>query len=258
MPKLLLDPKFVVSEYLSGKSAAKIARENGCSVWSVIERLRNEKIVQRPNNVPHSLNLSENDKTKFLSLVDGLMLGDGSIHKKGYIQVHQHVKRLGWLEQIQQEFATINCVSKIHKLKPKKNPAFIDGRQIMTGEHYGLYTQAVIELREQRKRWYPNGKIVPKDVFINDLSTAMWFSGDGTHNGYSLTFCTQGFTKECVDMLHTKLNDKFCIKSTFREHRENQYVVSISNKKDSLKLRNAVIKNIPECCLYKFDGLKEF
>lgn len=52
-----LIPEQLAEAYNSGISAFKLAKDNGCSIWSILKRLREQGVEIRPDGVEHRLNL---------------------------------------------------------------------------------------------------------------------------------------------------------------------------------------------------------
>ena len=95
----------LVRSYRSGTSAYRLAKNNGCSVWSVITRLRKAGVEMRPDGVPKSLIMTVDQGKTFDSLNTGLLLGDASINgnqtdrtEKCFLRMEQSDRRRGWLD----------------------------------------------------------------------------------------------------------------------------------------------------------------
>jgi hypothetical protein len=84
-----LDVTTIVEAYRNGESASSIARRSQVSVWSVITRLRKAGIDIRANQQERRLDLTPGPFKEFRALVDGLLLGDGSIGRKGELRLHE-------------------------------------------------------------------------------------------------------------------------------------------------------------------------
>lgn len=78
---LRLSTEQLVSAYNSGTSAYRLAKDNECSIWSIITRLRKAGVEIRPDGVPKYLNLTPDRKQVFDSI-------NGSIkHREPYEQI---------------------------------------------------------------------------------------------------------------------------------------------------------------------------
>lgn len=165
----------------------------------------------------------------------GLLLGDGHISKKLYpgkysdgrptsrLDVLRSEKDKEYLlENVEsfKEFVTKKAVreqKQSSKSLDKINTAR-DGIPRIEKTYKGIrfMTRNHHVFGEARLRWYPNGiKIVPKDLtYLSPLTVAIWFADDGMCTKYhdnrlTITFHTNGFTKEDVERLIDILNTQF-------------------------------------------------
>lgn len=139
---------------------------------------------------------------KEMSFLDGLLLGDGFIEKKG--------GKLG-LNTSSLQFAEF-----VMNLFPKyiwtdsgimTNKVY-DKRIDKTLTIYRLISHNNVFFEKQRKRWYTEEgkKIVPTDVRINKDSVLLWYLGDGTlcqhykrKETNEIKLCTNSFTYDEID-----------------------------------------------------------
>ena len=114
-----------------------------------------------------------------------------------------------------------------------------------------------------RGQWYgelkkkKSPKIVPVDLQLNWLTTAIWFCDDGSHWGplKAIRFYTDGFTETDVELLIAKVRDDLHIRSKRWSHR-GRPTIKI-HKDDYGDFLHNVKCYIPwECMRYKLDGLK--
>lgn len=251
----------LVERYEAGESASVLARSRGVSVWSVITRLRKAGIrirsAEQQNRL--QLDLSQENLEVFLSLVDGLMLGDGWIDRKGLLRLEQCSRRLGWVEQVQDALAGVGADSRIVPIPPRVRK--IGGREVRSGGGHLLYTPAYAELKPQRRRWYPEGdKRVPADVRLTPLSLSHWFAGDGTsHEHGHLFFCTDGFPRQDVELLICALQGQVGIEARVkRTSRPGQFWVAIYKLDEAVKLRELIEPHLAECFSYKLRYVRPF
>ena len=125
-------------------------------------------------------------------------------------------------------------------------------------------TYSYIELDEQRKRWYPNGKkIVPKDVRLTPIVLAQWYMGDGNLElkrkaSYRITFCTDSFTKEENNFLANILKEKYGYTLIVRRYKkEKGYRIFMSRQDD---VKDFLLKTSPykvSCFDYKWRALND-
>lgn len=248
----------IIEEYESGSSAASLARKYQANIWSILTRLRGAGVPIRSNKEQNEkrLNLDDRQNEKFVSIVDGLLLGDGRIGEKGLLRLEQSKKRLGWLEHVAFNLSTIGADTRLIPIPPRERE--LEGRKI---RHKGgglVYTPCYVELQEQKKRWYPEGKkIVPEDVVLTPLSLAYWFCGDGSYDkSGSLVFYTNSFRKENVERLARELTllgvEARCVPA----QRSNEYTVSVTKKEAACRFKEIVEPHMPECCMYKLQHVR--
>lgn len=147
-------------------------------------------------------------------LVDGLLLGDGSIECGRYgarLRLGQCADHRDWVKQVQQLFEGAGVICGVRDALPE-TPARIWGKVYRRQGTCKLTTRSYAFLKDQRERWYPHGsKRVPKDVLLTPLSLAHWYAGDGTVGckGYHAKFCTDGFPEQDVLFLIRRLHEVF-------------------------------------------------
>ena len=165
----------------------------------------------------------------------GLLLGDGHIPKKLYPGKYSDGRPTSRLDVLRsqkdkdyllenvdsfKEFVTKKAIREqnqsskaLDQINTARNgiprtEKLYKGIRFMTRNHHAF--------GEARLRWYPNGiKIVPKDLtYLSPLAVAIWFADDGMCTKYhdnrlTITFHTNGFTKEDVERLIDILNTQF-------------------------------------------------
>jgi hypothetical protein len=242
----------LVKAYQAGTSAVKLAHTNHVSVWAVLKRLRDAGVQIRPSGVRKMLGLAPEATSILREIVDGLLLGDGSIAaNKPSLRIEQSADRDGWLTELQAQLACIGVWSNSTRIPPKTK--MIDGRSITKGWSRVLYTSVCDEMRAERLRWYPDKiKRIPADIVLSPRTIALWFAGDGTYNGYgNLFFCTNGFLREEVEGLADALSvfgvQAYCAPAG----RFDEYKVNVTKRDDAERLRVLMDPFLPTCCTYK-------
>lgn len=253
----------LVEAYMTGESASSLARRHKVSVWSIITRLRKAGVEMRSSKAQNERRLEtpvSPPPFTFRELVDGLLLGDGSIDRKGLLRLEQCEQRLGWIEQVKQLLHQLGAESVILPLPARKRPLKEENRIIQGKPGNLLYTPAFVELKLERKRWYPGGsKLVPRDLRLTPPVVAHWFAGDGTYgtNGV-LSFCTNSFSADEVDFLIKRLADDLDILEARRAKtpRPGQYTLGVYRKDQVLKLKVILEPLLPDCCQYKLQHVR--
>lgn len=180
---------------------------------------------------------------ELMSLVDGLLLGDGCVakdnrgdHCNGYLTIDQRIDRVEWLDFIQTLLLGKGIKSNQHSYKNKSGfLEFPTNNLSLVKPTVRLYTEYLPLFREQRERWYPNGKkVIPKDIRLTPLSLAMWYLGDGSLNSKSISISlhTCGFTTGDVQYLSQQLKKRYCIdnKVRIKHHGPTIYIPTIGTQ----------------------------
>ena len=250
-----LNVKILVKAYEGGESAASLARRFDVNIWTVLDRLRGAgvRVRSRVEQNERRLSLSRVQAQELRALVDGLMLGDGHIDRKGSLRIDQAKVRRGWLTDIAERLTRVGASSRIIRLHARTR-LLDNGREIRSTGGNLLYTPTYIELKAERRRWYPRGrKIVPEDVDLSPLALAYWLCGDGTYdkNG-ALSFCTNDFHKKEVEFLASRLTalgvEARCAPAY---ERPREFRVMITRRDAAQVLKTKIEHLMPKCCKYK-------
>jgi hypothetical protein len=166
---------------------------------------------------------------KLREIIDGLLLGDGSLVTKkdlvsAYLMfVNKYRDVVDWINKL-----LFSCGVK----------GFV--KQIKSG--YYLYeSRSYREFLKEYLRWYKNGKKkIPQDIKISKLSLLLWYLGDGSLATYKaklknkiyiiqwIRFSTQGFSKEENEFLAKKLKSLgFEAKVSYTSKAKNQTIIGI-------------------------------
>jgi len=165
--------------------------------------------------------MTKNEDTELRELLDGLLLGDGSLyvnkkHKKPTPCYQHSDNNKEYLLYIKSRFEKYNL------LLSGKSEDQIYTRYRWNKYSYSFKTRNNIILKPYRDRWYPEGKkIVPLDLVFSPITVLHWFIGDGTvqKTAYStrIQIATHSFSSEENELLSLKLND-IGIKSIVKTH----------------------------------------
>jgi predicted transcriptional regulator len=201
------------------------------------------------------------------NIIAGLLLGDGSLSqsrragRSPSLRIGQAVKRVGWLRHIAKRLLAEGWQIRLYERCLSKRPCTIDGRKINGGRSFQLESLNYHELKEERARWYPRvgPKRVPKDLRLTPEIVADWFCGDGTYSKTGqLSFCTDGFAKECVEFLIERLAKDMGITSTLQRRTPERFAIGVCRLTDAYKLAQAIRPRLPQCCLYKLKHVRPF
>lgn len=262
MAKRITRPEddFVLADrYLRGESALSLAKEAGLSLNLVLRRLREHGVVirQKGREPIRTLGLNPNDYAMFLEIVDGLMLGDGSILKDGILRLEQTIRRGEWVHHVAGLLRSIGVSCKVADRGPTDSHSRIKGRVIPHNGSTIMWSLTYQDMKDQRARWYPEGKkIVPRDVVLTPVSVALWFCGDGTSDKSTgtLSFCTNGFTRPDVEFLGDRLGKTVGIHTT-TTHSETQPILRVCRRNDAVRIRDFMGNHVIPLFHYKFQGL---
>jgi len=149
----------------------------GCSDVTIGNRLKKYGISCRIGGCIVT-DFTFNDIQK--EIFEGCMLGDGSLmwatNYCYFTNGDIHEEYLFWL----QKQLGVEDISKVE-------PVYTDG----FAYHYRLRTGVIPSIRDEYKRWYPNGKgtrsnynhkIVPKDIEMTPIELLFWYIGDGSYS----------------------------------------------------------------------------
>ena len=137
----------------------------------------------------------------FQSVLDGLMISDGFIHRGNYHSSFKLAsKHLEFVEHLQALFAQENIESKIS----------INHAKLTDKDYYTISTTSYTELSQQHDRWYKNDKkIIPNDILVNNNFMLYWYLGDGTKKKWQAEFGTYAYTISDVKNLCWKICEAY-------------------------------------------------
>lgn len=245
----------LASLYKSGHSLAEIANLFGVAPSTIGTRLRKHGTPLRtPGEGVHLVRcpVEPTVTEEMVELVDGLLLGDGTIGKDGRMSLGQTISHLDWVTQVHGHFQRLGLLATLNR-PTKGGVADFGGKVYHRSPSVTVRTRGYDFLREQRLRWYPNGvKRVPQDVRLTPLAISQWYFGDGTvgGGGYRVTFCTDGFITEDVEFLRQKLRDKFGW-SPLIPTKACRNRITLCCREDRKTLLDMVTPYTPVCFKYK-------
>lgn len=155
------------------------------------------------------------------SLIDGLLLGDASLHQTSSVAASLVIsvvsRNADWMEHLSQLFTKHGIktiISEIPGNTSIRDSGILKGRTIKSNPKVGLRTISYRTLMPERQRWYPNHtKIIPKDLNLSPLSIAQWYMGDGCltnkREKFRIKFSTDGFNEEDVSFLRDQIEELY-------------------------------------------------
>jgi len=187
------------------------------------------------------------------AIVDGMLLGDGSLSING----RGDRARLS-IGSVHKEFASYcrSLLSPMISSEPEYRPAGekSKGGRGMWSTHT-IYQDALADIY---KKWYIDGvKIVPPDVNLDPMSLLLWYLGDGSMsapnetNSRSLYFSTNSFSRDdIINILCKGMEERYGIKHS-RVTRDNRLFIKTKSIWPLLKVMGG--ESPVECFSYKFD-----
>jgi len=253
----LLDSVAIETAYELGKSESAIARDLGIGRSTVHRRLVEQGVHLR--DAVEASDLRRNRTVALTEeareLIDGLLLGDAFVgdhqNSEARLELTQRRTCAEWVADVGMRLETAGFDTRITDRGAR-------GLQLRTGK----YATLTIE----RRRWYPLGiKIVPSDVRLTPLAISQWYWGDGctSNNGYRMVFHTDGFQREHVEFLGTRLLDLHGISSRLETRRaspsskpprrSDQYILTVSTSQSRQRLTKLLAPYCFKCFAYKLE-----
>jgi hypothetical protein len=176
---------------------------------------------------------------EFIECIDGFLLGDGHITKK-HCKLQWHFKYEEFSNYITNLFKDCYITQYQYSVFDKR-----------TNKYYTKNSgrsRCFAFLKEQRKRWYPEGKkIVPKDIRFTPKLVMLWYLGDGYLQGVNVYLSTMCFSKEDNEFLCEKFK-QIGIKAHISKH--NSIYIKLDSVREFFKY---IGKNEVTCYNYKFN-----
>jgi len=153
-----------------------------------------------------------NDKQ--LEFLSGCILGDGSILKRGAIQIEQGEKQKEYLLWKYEQLKPLVSTKPIRLTRKNKNGTINSSYRFVLRQFF----------RPWRRKIYRNGKKVINDEILRNfspLSLAIWYMDDGCLRSTSqVILCTDCFSKNSIRKLRKFLMDKWEIETRIKLKRE--------------------------------------
>lgn len=184
-----------------------------------------------------------------IDVLDGHLLGDGSVFKSGKDRINciyghtcKHKEYLEWMV-----YATGFLAGQ--KVLPA---SFFDKRTQKTYHKYHLKSKSSEIFTQARQRWYPCGKkILPDDVTINSRSLLRFYLDDGSICRGAAYLATHDFCFEDVNILRAKIASFCNMKVSIHQAGNEQFKLYVGrrNFRDFL----SIIGSCPvQCYSYKW------
>jgi len=230
-----------------GMTYEEIGNIFGChenTIYDIV-KFEGEELIKLDRSIPISPLL--------LELIEGELLGDGSINKVngGHLGCYTHASKyyeyVCWLDRVFSSEGLVRS-GNIDEYKHRENSAI----------YYRYKSISCVELGVLYKKWYPNGKkTVPEDLEFTPTILRQWFVGDGSvkKDGTNVRFHVDGFDKKSVEKLRSCF-EKIGVETTLQDKDRTIYVrkVSIPNLLEFMD--KSFYVDVP-CYDYKFDRLVE-
>lgn len=265
--RLDLDEDQIVAEYEAGQSAYGIAKKLGASHSAVLYRLGKLGIEKRSSAEQIRMRTErEANHVEIVSplreILEGLLLSDGSLSlsksgKTASLRMEQRPDRREWLRFLQAEGQRLGlqlCVDQVlHR------PSYIGERRLPGGKYLALRSLNYVELADQRRRWYPNGKKqVPLDLVLTPTTLLHWFCGDGKGGDAkgTLGLCTDSFSQRDVEFLIERLKEDLDISATkLRQGTTSRgrprWQILVGQLDAAYRVQELIKREIPSCFAYK-------
>jgi hypothetical protein len=172
-------------------------------------------------------------------LLDGHLLGDGSVFVTGYdthreavfVITSKYKEYAQWIVDNTDWFS--ECKVNVHDTWDKRTEKFY--------RHCTIKSISHPILTERRKLWYPNGKkIVPRNLVLTRNLLLRWYLDDGNWHSKGLYLNTQGFIYQDVEFLQQLLMDFLQFKVTIQKHSPNRYRLFIPKRGGSHSCKSSV------------------
>jgi len=203
----------IIEAYKQGKSIRTISKESfsilgGQYSKDIIARILKRKGIDlRTKSEENRKSRSKLDINKsfinenIIELIDGLMLGDGTIS----FRMNYQGARIR-LSSSQKEWTDYGMTG-LEPYSPSESKITGNITKKCPNPIWGSCTLWHPDIASQAKRWYPHGgkkTVVPKDVRITKTSVLLWYLGDGSitttdRNCTAVRLATCSFTVDSIE-----------------------------------------------------------
>ena len=178
-------------------------------------------------------------------LIDGLLLGDGSLDKRAKNARYRHsCKHKEYIEYV---------IKQLHEFGVFTETIYDKDNGYKTGRVFQCYSKVHNDLTKHYERWYKNKKkVLPPDLKLTPLVLLHWYIGDGgfdSDKGYlrQISIAAHSFSFNEREILCEKLREFGLKVSNTKKGKKN-----ITKK--SIPLFLSIIGECPvDCYQYKFD-----
>jgi hypothetical protein len=244
----------VVALYEGGQSISQVATQMGWGYEKTRRQLRKAGAVIRSPG--EGVSLARRAAPFVVTpavrpLVDGLLLGDGSIERGAFgsrLRLNQCVRHRPWVDMVMASLTNLGI--EWGPVQGAEAEVKMAGQTYQRSASVGVRTRSYGYFTDEHDRWYPSGvKRVPRDVDLSPVSIAHWYFGDGMvgNKGYHAQFATDGFPVEDVELLIERLHGIY----GWRPTRTKRNRILISLAADRKELLEMVRPLTPECFSHK-------
>lgn len=237
-----------------GKTPYEIADELGYGTggWSNIYKYCRDYGITDFDFSPNAEAKGREIKGDIASVVFGTLLGDATVNSHGALAICHGEKQLPYLKWIKKKLEWL-AMPRLYKSERSHKPPFSNLPTYTVRSHHHPFLK---DLRE--RLWIDGEKRVSAlldQKYFDELSLAVWYFDDGSLNKSSgvVTFATNGFLFEDVELIRGFMLKRFCIETVLEPRRNNTYSIRINKTKtpqffDLVKSR---IKKAPPSMEYK-------
>lgn len=229
----------------------------------VIERIRAEDtkgfyILRNPvKNEKNSINPLYNSEQ--MSFLIGTLFGDGSVNKQGYLRFGHSTAQKEYLDLKQYLFGG-KLRGPVKSGEYWSEPSYITEGNVVRKiepefrEYYAYHLDCprnsqILKLREL---FYPEDKKTIKNVIhmLDEKGLAFWYMDDGSSNGNTAEFCTDGFDLDDHKILQSYLKETWEIDVTISNHGSCEHRLYIQTASAS-KFFELIAQYVPKSMEYK-------
>jgi transposase len=250
--------ELIAKLYAQGKSIAQVAKTIGLNQRQVWTKMVAAGISRRSAGEGVHLATRASGPSALTvevqQALDGILLGDGHLAGSRFaarLQLAQIRPNQEWVHDVAAILQKGGLTCRIVESVPIAKP--IKGKRVTRQSVVTLRTPFFAVFKAQWQRWYPVGKKnVPADLSLTPLTLAYWYCGDGyiQTNGYTASFCTDGFSVEDVHLLIQKMREAFGFTPRYDKVRNR---IQLGKLKDRRLFLELIRPYVPACFSYKLE-----